>query len=154
MKSSIFGMAGDDHGDRKDKKVVENEKLHLRKEELDVNKKWVKTGDVEIAKEILEEKKVVDVPVTHEEVVIERRALGDVPSDEPVGKEETIHIPVGEEKVDVDKHTVVTGEVAVQKRAVQENHEVRDTIKREEVHVQQDGDAKIVANEKDPANHS
>lgn len=57
-------------------KVVENEKLNLRKEELDIDKKRVQKGEVEISKEIVEEQKVVDVPVTHEEVVIERRALG------------------------------------------------------------------------------
>jgi uncharacterized protein (TIGR02271 family) len=149
MKGSIFGMRDSDR-DKKDK-VVENEKMELRKEELDINKAWVKTGDVEIAKEIVEEQKVVDVPVTHEEVVIERRALGEVPSDEPIGKDETIRIPDGEEKIDVDRHTVVTGEVAIHKRAVQDNHEVKENLKREEARVREDGDAKIVADEKDPA---
>ena len=121
---SLFG--GDDK--RHDTETVEDGKLLLRKE-------------------IVEEQKIVDVPVTHEEVVIERRALNNEVSDEPIGEEETINIPVSEEKVEVGKHTILTGEVLASKREVEETHHVEDTLKKEEARVEADGDPNIVSDE-------
>ena len=137
----------------KKSKVVDNERLELRKEELDIAKDWVRKGEVEISKEIIEEQKVVDIPVTHEEVVIERRALGNEVTDKPIGEEETIRIPVGEERIEVGKHTVLTGEVSVHKRDVEETKQVKETLKREEARVHKDGDPNIVADEKDDLLH-
>lgn len=78
-----------------------------------------KTGEVILSKEIVVEQKEVDVPVMHEEVVIERKAIGHEMSDSPIGDaEESIHIPVSSETVEVGKHTVITGEVAAHKREV------------------------------------
>jgi uncharacterized protein (TIGR02271 family) len=142
LKVSIFGTPKND----KDKSEVVNDgKLHLRKEELDIAKNKVQIGEVEISKEIVEEQKIVDVPVTHEEVVIERRAVDNEPSDSPVGLRETIHIPVSEERVEVGKHTVVTGEVSAIKRETVENRQVKETLKREEARLHKDGDPNIIA---------
>lgn len=128
-------------------KIVEDGKLHLRKEELDIAKNRVRVGEVELSKEIIEEQKIVDVPLTHEEVIIERRAIDNEPSDLPVGAEETIHIPVSEERVEVGKHTVVTGEVAAFKREVEERKEINETLKREEVRLKKEGDPNIVSDD-------
>lgn len=129
-----------------DSEIVEDGKLRLRKEELDIAKDRVRTGEVNLRKEIVEEQKTVNVPVTHEEVVIERRAVNE-PSDTPVGVEETIHIPVSEERIEVGKHTVVTGEVAAYKRAVEETEQVEETLKREEARLDVEGDPNIVSEE-------
>jgi len=129
-------------------KVVDSSKLQLRKEELDIAKNRVEIGNVEIGKEIIEEQKVVDVPVTHEEVVIERKVLGNEPSDSPIGQGETIRIPVSEERVQVGKHTIVAGEVAAYKREVEGTNQVKETLKREEARVNKQGDPNIVADEK------
>ena len=149
---NFFGKPENEQDKMKNKEnrsnVVENDTLQLRKEELDITKNRVQKGEVEISKEIIEEQKVVDVPVTHEEVVIERRALGNEPSDFPIGEGETLRIPVSEERVEVGKHTVVTGEVAIHKREVQETQQVKETLKREEAHVRKDGDPNIVTDEK------
>lgn len=154
---NFFGMFENDDDKVKDEnkksKVVDNDKLTLRKEELDIAKNRVQTGEVEISKEIIEEQKVVDVPVTHEEVVIERRALGNQPSDSPIGEGETIHIPVSEERVEVGKHTEVTGEIVAHKREVGDTKQVRETLKREEARVNKEGDPNIVADEKDDLPH-
>lgn len=125
---------------------VENEKLLLREEELDIAKDRVKTGEVQLRKEIVEEHKAVDVPVSHEEVVIERKAFSE-PSDLPIGDEETIHIPVNEEQVEVGKHTMVTGEISAHKHAVEETHHVDEVVKREEARVDVEGDPNIVSEE-------
>lgn len=142
---SFFGKSKDE--DKKTKNV-DDEKISLRQEELDIVKNRVHIGDVELSKEIIEERKIVDVPVTHEEVVIQRRAIDNQPSDLPVGHMESIHIPVNEERVEVGKHTVITGEVSAKKREVEETRHVEETLKREEARVREDGDAHLV-NEED-----
>jgi uncharacterized protein (TIGR02271 family) len=118
--------------------------MELRQEELDVTKDRVQTGEVELHKDIVSEEKTVHVPVSHEEVVIERRSFDAEAADEPIGREETIRIPVSEDRVHVGKHTVVTGEVSMHKRDVQETREVKDTVRREEAHLEVEGDPKIV----------
>src|SRR5919202_3785889 len=69
--------------------------LELREEELRARKHSVETGKVELTKEVVSEQRTIDVPVTHEEVTIERRAVDHQPSDSPLGDTgETISIPV------------------------------------------------------------
>ncbi|AWI05679.1 YsnF/AvaK domain-containing protein [Clostridium drakei] len=132
-------------GNDDDKKKDKNEgRLTLHKEELDINKNRVQKGEVELSREIVEEEKTVDVPVTHEEVVIERRSIDNEASDTPISDEETIRIPVSEEKINVDKHTVITGEVSAHKREVEETEHVDEKLKREEARINTNGDANII----------
>ncbi|MDV2686100.1 YsnF/AvaK domain-containing protein [Alkalihalophilus lindianensis] len=118
--------------------------LDLRQEELDIHKQRVETGDVELHKEIVEEEKEVNVPVAHDQVIIERKAVDREPSEEPISTEETVHIPVTAEKVDVEKHTVVTGEVTAHKRSVEETQQVHDVLHKEVADVEGHGDAEII----------
>ncbi|AKL94664.1 hypothetical protein CACET_c11990 [Clostridium aceticum] len=134
-------------------KNVDDEKLRLRREELDISKNRVQVGEVEISKEIIEEQKIVDVPVTHEEVVIERRAINNEDSDSPITDEEAIHIPISAEEVQVGKHTVVTGEIEVHKRQVEDTKHIEETLKREEAHVNKDGNARVIDKENDEEFH-
>ncbi|MGK0465289.1 YsnF/AvaK domain-containing protein [Clostridium sp.] len=119
-------------------------KIKLRKEELDIAKSRVQKGDVEIGKEIIEEVKTVDVPVEREEVVIERRTITNESSDSPITNEETIKIPVSEEKVNVGKHTVVTGEISAHKRVLENTEHIDETLKREESRINKTGNADII----------
>jgi uncharacterized protein (TIGR02271 family) len=133
---------------RDDADVPEEQALRLREERLHVDKDRVQTGQVQIHKEIVTEQKTITVPVTHEEVVIERRQFapdevnqaGDVA---PIGDEETIRIPVSEEQVQITKRPVVTNEVVVGKRQVQETQRVSDTVRHEEVRIDQQGQVPI-----------
>lgn len=129
--------------------LTEDAKLRLHKEELDISKDRVQTGAVNLRKEVVEEQKEVNVPVTHEEVVIERRSLNNEVSDEPIRAEETIHIPVSKEQLEVGKHTVLTGELTAHKREIEEMEQVDETLKREEARVDVDGEPNIVAEETD-----
>lgn len=118
--------------------------LQLREQRLNVTKEREQAGEVNLHKEVVTEQKTINVPVTHEEVVIEQRPVtGGQIDNTPIGEGETIRVPVSEEQVNVSKNTVVTGEVAIGKRAVQETQQVTDTVKREEVNIQQEGDAPI-----------
>ncbi|GAE33253.1 YsnF/AvaK domain-containing protein [Halalkalibacter akibai] len=122
----------------------ENAHLDLREEELDIHKHRVETGDVTLHKDIVEEEQAVNVPVSHDQVVIEQHAVDHEPTDDPITDEETIRIPVTAEKIDVDKHTVVTGEVSAHKRSVQETEQVRDVLHKEVADIEAHGDTDII----------
>lgn len=143
----IFGGIFENNTDNERDIDEDNKNLRLRKEELDIAKDKVQKGEVEISKEIIEEKKSVDVPVTHEEVVLERRSLNDEVTDSPITDEETIRIPVSEEKVDIGKHTVVTGEISAHKRVIEDTKHVDETLKHEEARINKIGDPDVVDEE-------
>lgn len=124
--------------------AAEDAHLDLREEELDIDKHRVETGDVTLHKDIVEEEQTVNVPVSHDQVVIEQRAVDHEPTDEPITEEETVHIPVTAEKIDVEKHTVVTGEVSAHKRSVEETEQVRDVLRKEVEDVESHGNADII----------
>lgn len=151
----FWGLFENDAYDDKDakKEASDDETLRLRQEELDITKNKVTSGEVTLSKEIIEDQKTVNVPVSHEEVVIERRAIDNEPSDSPITSGETIRIPVSEEKVEVGKHTVVTGEVSAHKREVEETEQVTETLKREEAHVDTSGDTDVVDDKTDHGFH-
>jgi len=134
----------DDDIKKETKETDDATKLSLRKEELDIAKSSVQKGEVEFGKEIIEEQKTVDVPVTREEIVIERKSLNNEASDSPITDEQSIRIPVNEEKVHVDKHTVVTGEISAHKRAIEDTEHIEETLKREEAQINKIGNPDVV----------
>jgi len=146
---SIHGkLLGKDDSSRQ-KTDDDTAKLRLHKEELDITKSNVQKGDVEISKEIIEERKIIDVPVTREEIVIERRNFKNQTSEEAITKEETIRIPVFEERVEVGKHTVVTGEITAHKQIMEDTKHIDETLKREEVRVKTNGNLNVADSSRD-----
>ena len=119
--------------------------MQLREEELQARKTPVETGRVQLGKEVVEEQRTVDVPVTREEVYVERRPVERHPTDQPLDEtaSETIRVPVREEQVEVEKQPVVYEEVGVSKRATEETREVSDTVRREELRTENAGDVEI-----------
>ncbi len=118
--------------------------LRLREEHLNVKKDRVQAGEVDLHKEVVTEQKTINVPVTREEVVIERHAVtGGQIDNTPIGEGETIRVPVSEEQINVTKSAVVTGEVSIGKRAVQETQQVTDTVRHEEASIEQEGKVNI-----------
>jgi uncharacterized protein (TIGR02271 family) len=124
--------------------AAEGAHLDLREEELDINKYRVETGDVTLHKDIVEEERSVDVPVSHDQVIIEQRTVDRKPTDEPITAEETVRIPITSEKIDVEKHTVVTGEVSAHKRSVQETEQVREVVRKEVADFESNGNIDLV----------
>jgi uncharacterized protein (TIGR02271 family) len=118
--------------------------MKVREEQLHANKQNVKAGEVRVHKEVSTENQTFNVPVTREEVVVERRPAsgrGGKVGDLRDGEE--IRIPVMEEKVRLDKETVLKEEVHVGKRKVQENEQVSGDVRKEKVKVEQTGDANV-----------
>jgi len=122
----------------------EGRRLQLREEELVARKRSVQSGEVDIRTEVVSEQRTLEVPVTREEVTIERHAVDRRPSDRPIAdRSETISVPVSEEQVTVEKQAVVYEEVTVGKRAVQSTEHVSDTVRREEAVIDKEGDVTI-----------
>ncbi|MCA1644079.1 MAG: YsnF/AvaK domain-containing protein [Chloroflexi bacterium] len=118
--------------------------LQLREEELVANKQNVETGQVQVGKNVVSEERTLDVPVTREEVSVERHPVDRRPSDGPIhDRGESIDVPVHEERVDVDKRAVVYEEVEVGKRQVQDTEQVSGTVRREEARVDNEGDVNV-----------
>jgi uncharacterized protein (TIGR02271 family) len=118
--------------------------LQLREEELRVQKRPVETGHLTVGKEVVQEQRTMEVPVTREEVTVERRPVDRRPSDRPIEEtSRTLEVPVHEERVDVVKRPVVYEEVGVGKRQVTDTQSVSDTVRREEVRIQREGDVNV-----------
>jgi uncharacterized protein (TIGR02271 family) len=127
----------------------ERDRMQLREERLDVDKREVETGEVRLRKDVVEEQKNIDVPVTRDEVYVERHPVsGDRPASGRIGEGETLAVPVHEEVVDVNKETVVREEVEVGKREVEGTQRVSDTVRREEAHLETEGDVEVKQGEK------
>jgi uncharacterized protein (TIGR02271 family) len=119
-------------------------RIQLRGEMLRAVKEKVEKGEIRLRKDIVTENQTISVPVTREEVIVEQVSAGETrPLSGTIGDEGEIRIPVSEEKVSVVKEPVVTGEVRVQKRAVQDNQQVSDTVRHEEVRVEKQGSVDV-----------
>ncbi|MDY0944017.1 YsnF/AvaK domain-containing protein [Priestia megaterium] len=119
-------------------------KLQLHKEELDISKKWIKTGEVSIHKEVFTEEKTITIPVTHEELIIEKKVLATENPDQTGEHTEIIRIPISEERIEVIKHPTVLEDVAIYKRQFQETKSVTETLKKEKVHIETTGNPEVV----------
>lgn len=118
--------------------------IELREEELRAEKERVQAGEVRLRKEVVTEERTIEVPVTREEVVIERRpAAQGRPASGDIDDDQEIRIPLMEEEVRVEKTPVVREEVTVKKRQVQGTEKVSDSVRREEAKIEQSGDARV-----------
>jgi uncharacterized protein (TIGR02271 family) len=109
-------------------------------EELTATKTPYERGEVRVEKDVVTEERVLDVPVTEEEVHVQRRAV-DRPIEAPerAFEERVIEVPLRGEDVDVQKRVRVAEEVEISKEPVQRTERVKGTVRREEVHVDEAG---------------
>jgi uncharacterized protein (TIGR02271 family) len=120
----------------------DRERIELREEELRATKEQVNAGEVRVRKDVVTEEKTIEVPVTREEVVIERHPASGRPAAGSIKEGEEIRVPLTEEEIRVEKRPVVKEEISVGKRKVQETEVVRDTVRREEARIEESGDLK------------
>jgi uncharacterized protein (TIGR02271 family) len=124
-------------------KTAEEKGIRLREERLHVQKERVQAGEVTVRKVAKTEQKSIEVPVTREEVVVERRSVDGKTAGDGIGEEDVIRIPVTEERIRVEKKPVVTEEVRVGKRRVEGTERVTDDVSKEELVVDRDGDVRV-----------
>jgi len=117
--------------------------IRLKEEQLHAEKRPVETGEVRVHKEVHSETKSIDVPVQREEIVIERTPAHGKATTDSLRPGEEIRIPVREDQVSVTKDAVVTEEVKVGKRTVQDVERVSGNVRKEEIRVEKTGDVDI-----------
>ena len=108
-------------------------RVRLHEEQLDVGKRQVQAGEVEVRKTVETERVHETVPLVHEEVSIERHPISaDSARDANLSiGEETVRVPLMAEEAVVDKRVVATEEVVVRTNAVTEEQVVNETLRRE-----------------------
>jgi uncharacterized protein (TIGR02271 family) len=114
------------------------ENIPVMEQRLNVDKKE-SAREATITKEPVTETKTVEIPVTHEEMTIERRrpASGGTTktAERPVVSKTEMKVPLKKEEVEVSKEPYVKEEVSVKKKPVTETRQVSEEVTSERVNV-------------------
>ena len=110
--------------------------IPIREEELVAEKQRQQTGDVRAHRDVIDERQTIQTPVTHEEVVVERRPGDDQQLGADAFTEKDIEVPVMGEQLTAGKEAHVAEEVHLRKQRVTEQQQVSDTVRREHVNIE------------------
>lgn len=139
LRENGFTTTGLGAGDRQ-----ADRRIQLRGEVLRTYKDRVQRGEVRLRKDVITENRSVEVPVSREELVIERTPASGQRVSGEIGRDaEEIRVPLSEERVRTEKQAVVNEEVRVGKRAVQRTENVSDKVRHEELRVDKEGDVDV-----------
>ena len=122
---------------------AEDARLTLSEEELAVGKRQHAAGAVEVEKRVETERVTQQVPVSHEEVTIERRPASGMAAGDASFEEGEIRIPLTEEEVVVEKRVVPKEELVVKKHTVTDTKTVEADVRKERAVIEREGDVKI-----------
>ena len=117
----------------------DDQTMDLKAEKLVAEKDVVESGNVRLKKDVVTENQSMDVPVTHEEPVLERHPVEARQADGEMGEGE-INVPLREERVYADKQPYVKEEVSIGKRQVEETQRVSGEVSHEEPRIASDSD--------------
>ena len=114
----------------------ESTRVPLIEERLNISKRDVTYKEATLTKEPVTETKTVEVPLTHEELVVERRPASESTTSAsdlkpPVTSKEEIKIPLKKEEIEVIKQPYVKEEVVLKKRRVTETKTITEEVKSE-----------------------
>ena len=113
--------------------TTEEEHIPLTEERLDVSK-TSEENQATVTKKPVTESKTVEVPLTREEVSIERRpASGQTEAQSPIQSEQEIKIPLKREEAQVSKKPYVKEEAVIKKKAFTDTKEVTEDVTSEEL---------------------
>jgi len=116
-----------------DERDIDEGRIPLTEEKLDVSKRY-QEDQATITKKPVNETKTVEVPVTREEISIERRpASGQKEAQSPIQSEKNIKIPLKREEAEVIKKPYVKEEVAVKKKKVTDKKKITEDVTSEKL---------------------
>jgi uncharacterized protein (TIGR02271 family) len=118
-------------------------RMQMREERLETRTEPVRTGEVTLGKDVVTERKEVEVPVRREEVTIERHPVAGRPASGEIREGEEIRVPIHEERVEVEKQPVVYEEVGINKQQVTDTERVSAELKREEAQIERHGNINV-----------
>jgi uncharacterized protein (TIGR02271 family) len=134
--------------------------LQLREEVLQVQKYWAAREEIRIHRKVITEEKVFKIPVSREEVTIERVPLNpganssDGQNASPTPGAESMKIPIREERVSFQKIPFVIEEITLTKRVMQETKRITANVRREQARIEREGKVRVEGDhveEADPA---
>ena len=136
-ESSLYGHPETDN----------RQNLKLYEERLVANKERFHTGAVSIGKRVETETANVSVPVEKERVVIERTTPTDTravaPGEATFSNTEVARVEVYEETANIEKQAFVREEVSVRKEVDREMVSATETVRREELEVETEGETVV-----------
>ncbi|MCB2294922.1 YsnF/AvaK domain-containing protein [Clostridium algoriphilum] len=106
--------------------------LKIKQEELDISKRWMQTGGINVHRESFTINKNFTIPIEHVDLVIEKKDLSSAIPDNKDISPEIIRIPLSEENVEFTKHKVSLEDVSIYKQKIEDIKEIETTLKREE----------------------
>jgi len=129
----LYGMTDRDH-----------QNFRLYEERLIANKSRQKTGEVIVGKRVETEQATASVPVEKERVVVERNTPADAgqavaPGTTAFREGEVARMEIYEEVPDIHKEAVVREDVNVRKEVDRQTVDANETVRRERLDVQTDG---------------
>lgn len=124
--------------------VSENLSVPVAEEELTAEKRSREAGAVRVRKDVVTERRDVSVPVTREEVHVERVPAGqEAKPGEATFQEGSVTVPIREEEVEIRKRPVVRERVNVSKTSRQEERRAEADVRKEEVDIEKEGDVNV-----------
>ncbi|MDQ6834322.1 MAG: DUF2382 domain-containing protein [Chloroflexota bacterium] len=128
----------------------ENVSVPIVEEQLKADVRETEAGRARVVKGVHEERQSIDVPVEHEELYVTERAVNRPATEADVNMQDRdINIPLREQEVVTQKQAMVTGEINVRKETVTDTERVTDTVRRENVHVEEANNPRVhVENER------
>lgn len=125
--------------------ITEDERQHvidLFGEAVHVDKEKIEQGELVVRKELITETQMIAVPVTREELVIERKSQNGTRIDVLRGQS-ALRIPVSQERVVVRKEAVLNERVTVARRRIEEKKSIVVPVQHEELKVSKSGEAPV-----------
>ncbi|AFY58832.1 conserved domain protein, TIGR02271+C111 [Rivularia sp. PCC 7116] len=130
--------------------VADNNNVKLYEERLVADKERHKAGEVSVGKKVETETAKVAVPIEKERVVIERTTPTNqevvAPGSVDFSGNEVARMDIYEESADINKEAFVREEVKVHKEVERETVEAQETLRREELDIDVDGNPVINKN--------
>ncbi len=143
MPPSVSSSVDDNTNNNEEENIAKQEesestRVPLVEEKLNVSKREVTYKEATLIKEPATETKTVEVPVTHEELIVERRPPTEATTSQdelkpPVTTREEIKIPLKREEFEVKKEPYVKEEAVIKKKRVEERKTITEDVKSEKL---------------------
>ena len=143
MPPSVSSSVDDNTNNNEEEIIAKQEesestRVPLVEEKLNVSKREVTYKEATLIKEPVTETKTVEVPVTHEELIVERRPPTEATTSQdelkpPVTTREEIKIPLKKEEFEVKKEPYVKEEAVIKKKRVEERKTITEDVKSEKL---------------------
>ena len=122
----------------------ENVRVPIVEEQLKAGVRETEAGRARVVKDVREEQQSIDVPVEHEEAYVTERAVNRPATEADLNmRDRDIEIPLKEQEVVTQKQAMVTGEVDVRKEMKRDTERVTDTVRRENVRVEDPNNPRV-----------